>query len=684
MNCVQLKLPSLWPVFSVLVFIAGMPSTAQQPTVPVLSDLYSGDRAVDAVAIDDGKSTIYCRERVDPVQRKVVQSLWRFDSESREHKALEHGEPNAFSPQLSPDKKWILFLSTRPFESGLPAFDPVPAYSDVAADIWMMPVGGGRAIPLGGPQKPYGRVITDRFYGRVAFSPNGKHLAFVADDRKERRSASEKKNNVIEVRDDQGEGYEGYGPMQIWVADLLEQPTDVAANKIMQVTSDDFWYGDPQWARDGSYLVVHANRTNDQESVRYSINHNYDLWRIYLSDLRLEQLTNGIGPEFSPRISPDGRRLVCLSSPRNGPHSDVYNLYVIDLTLQSIQGRFLFNHHGVSPDTKLEALPSLPPVNPLPDDCWRDNQHVSYTALKRLQSVTQCINVDSGQLTDIAEPSGNARPTPKLPPIPATIGPRLRAPDKEVKWTSIDGTEVDGFLTTPHESIAQPPYKLLLIPHGGPHHRASGGSGFDVQFFAGQGFAVFQPNFRGSTGYGLKFLDANRNDLGGGDMQDILFGIEHLAGQGLIDRQRQFVYGVSYGGFMTTWLIGHTNQFRAAVAQNAVTDLNAMWHLSDLQSWTEWEMCGLPWQVAERMKKFSPLTYVNRVETPTLILHSQNDRRCPIAMGHMFHRALKARGVTTGMVIYPDEGHGIRQLPHREDVLQRAIDWFNKHDLAVN
>jgi dipeptidyl aminopeptidase/acylaminoacyl peptidase len=106
-----------------------------------------------------------------------------------------------------------------------------------------------------------------------------------------------------------------------------------------------------------------------------------------------------------------------------------------------------------------------------------------------------------------------------------------------------------------------------------------------------------------------------------------------------------------------------------------------MWHLSDLQSWTEWDMGGLPWEVVERMREHSPLTHAAKVRTPTLILHSLNDRRCPVAMGKMFYRALKKVGVETEMVIYPDEGHGIRQLPHREDVLRRTLDWFEKHDL---
>jgi dipeptidyl aminopeptidase/acylaminoacyl peptidase len=203
-----------------------------------------------------------------------------------------------------------------------------------------------------------------------------------------------------------------------------------------------------------------------------------------------------------------------------------------------------------------------------------------------------------------------------------------------------------------------------------------------VQVFAAHGYAVFQPNFRGSAGHGAAFLAADRNDLGGGDMRDILTGIDHLVREKIADPKRQFVYGISYGGFMTCWLVGHTQQFRAAVAQNAVTDLNAMWGLSDLQSWTEWEFKGKPWEVHEAMRKHSPFTYADRVRTPTLILHSREDRRCPLPMGRMFHQALLARKVPTQMVIYPGEGHGIRQPRHQEDVLRRVLAWFAKHDDA--
>ena len=163
-------------------------------------------------------------------------------------------------------------------------------------------------------------------------------------------------------------------------------------------------------------------------------------------------------------------------------------------------------------------------------------------------------------------------------------------------------------------------------------------------------------------------------------MRDVLSGVDALVEKKVADPGRLFVYGTSYGGFMTCWLVGQTPRFRAAVAQNPVTDLGMMWGLSDLQSWTEWEFGGRPWEVPRAMREHSPLSFAASVQTPTLVLHSRDDRRCPLPMGLMFHRALRARGVETEMVIYPGEGHGIRQPRHREDVLRRVLDWVARHD----
>lgn len=670
------------PVFRLFACICfavcvATPIPAEELLPPQVEDIYKVDAPTEVITLKDGKSSAYIRLWVDPATRSYRHALWRSQAEGPP-RAWETGEPDAFSLQLSPDGKWLLFLSTRPFPNGTPAVTPVPPYSDPAADIWLIPVAGGQAIPLAGPKKPYGRVITDSFYGRVAFSPNGKQLLFVADEGNDPRTEQERRNNVVVVREDQGEGYEGYGPTQVWVADLLDEPKEVAATTITKLTPGDYWYGEPQWSPDGTYVVVTANRNREQESVRYSINHNYDLWKIPVATRKLEQLTHGPGPEFSPRIAPDGKRLVCLSSPRRGPHRDIYNLIVVDLTGKEPKSQVLFDHHAPSDS----PAPHLSPDYPLPQDCWRDHQRVTFQSAHGAKNVLQTVNLDAGPQAVKTDPIPGRKRGVNLPASNPNLPKRLRAHDTVIRWKSFDGQEIEGILTTPPESVAKPPYKLLVHPHGGPHYRATG-SGFDVQFFATRGFLVFQPNFRGSTGYSLQFLDADRNDFGGGDMKDILTGVDSLVKQGIADKNRQFVYGTSYGGYMTSWLVGQTHQFRAAVAQNAVTDLNVMWHLSDLQSWTEFDMSGYPWEVPERMRKHSPLTYAHTVKTPTLILHATNDRRCPVAMGKMFYRALKESGVKTQMVLYPDEGHPIKQLPHREDLLLRILDWFNRHDPAA-
>ena len=645
-----------------------------------VEDLYLFEGPQSPMLSPDGKRAAYVRSWIDRATKLQRYSLWLVEEDRENSRALEAGQPDARSPFFSSDGKWIFFRSTRPRPKGWRQTPPVPPESEAATDLWLIPAAGGKAIPLAGPNKPYGRLLGDRFYQRIAFSPDGSRLVFVADDGKDPRTPEEIAAGVIVVRPDQGEGYTGYGPAQIWVAHLDSKPSDFAAIRIDRLTDDDVWYGDPQWSPDGKTIVVHANRTDDRESVRYSINKNYDLWAIDVRTHKIRRLTSGSGPEVSPRFSPDGKQLVCLSVPRKGPHFDVFNLLRVELGGAKPQAAVLFDHHGAGADDPPHPAPSYP----LPVDCWLDDRHVMYSTAVGTTSKTVRVDLQTAKAAQPGTPDSESaarrqRRGQLTPSGNQFLRERLIAESRVVKWNSPDGMEIEGVLTVPHPSVAKPPYKLVLYPHGGPHSRSGRGFNFTAQVFAGQGYAVFQPNFRGSYGYGREFLDADRKDLGGGDMRDILSGIDWLVKQKLVDPKQQFVYGVSYGGFMTCWLVGQTTQFRAAVAQNAVTDMNVMWGLSDLQSWTEWELGGLPWEVPDAMRHHSPLAHVAKVRTPTLILHSREDRRCPIAMGYMFHQALLARGVPTGMVVYPHEGHGIRQPRHREDVLRRTLAWFEKH-----
>lgn len=680
-----------WLALPILAAALCQPAArGEQPTKQLLAveDLYRFDRPHASALSPDGKRLVYERRWIDRTSKRERYALWLAE-EGKAPRPLETDEPDGRAPVFSPDGKWVAFLSTRHCPLRVQQLPPTPAASDPATDVWLWSVERAQAYPLAGKVKPHGRVFNDGFYGRLTFAPDGRRLAFVADDGKDPRTKEEIDNEVEIVRPDQGEGYTGYGPAQLWLADLFTGPdNDCMGRAIERLTKDDVWYGDPQWSPDGQSLVVHANKTDDRESVRYSINKNYDLWAIDRETKKQRQLTTGPGPEVSPRFAPDGKRLVCLSIPRKGSHRDVFNLAVVTLGEGGPRTELVFDHHGPSADQP----PYPSPAFPLPDDCWLGRQHVLFNAEAGTATSLNQVDLTTGkgavlvqptvakdQPIDVKDPVGRlARRRQLTPPGDLFLRERVVAASKVLSWDNGEGQRIEGVLTLPPH--AKPPFKLVLWPHGGPHSRSTPGFSFSAQVFAAQGYAVFQPNFRGSSGYGQKFIDADHADFGGGDMRDILTGIDHLVKEGLIDRERQFVYGTSYGGFMTCWLVGHTKQFRAAVAQNAVTDLNAMWGLSDLQSWTEWEFGGRPWEVPGRMRQHSPLTYAASVQTPTLILHARDDRRCPLPMGRMFHQALLARKVPTQMVIYPNEGHGIRQPRHQEDVLRRALAWFERHD----
>lgn len=237
------------------------PPAAHGKALLSIDDLYRMDSPQSVVVAPDGQHAAYVRRWVDRETLAERFSLGVVEGDPPTARSLEAGQPDARSPVYSPDGQWIAIRSTRARPAGWAQTPAVPRQSEPATDIWFVSTDGRRTLPLAGPEKPYGRVFNDQFYGRAAFSPDGRWLAFVADDGRDPRSPEEESADVYVVRPDQGEGYTGYGTAQIWLAELDLTAREYAAKTVRRLTDDDVWYGDVQWSPDGRTVYCHANKS---------------------------------------------------------------------------------------------------------------------------------------------------------------------------------------------------------------------------------------------------------------------------------------------------------------------------------------------------------------------------------------------------------------------------------------
>jgi acylaminoacyl-peptidase len=266
----------------------------------------------------------------------------------------------------------------------------------------------------------------------------------------------------------------------------------------------------------------------------------------------------------------------------------------------------------------------------------------------------------------------------------ALLGARYVAEPERVQFAGADGWVIEGWLLRPRGFEPGKQWPLVLEIHGGPHG-AYGHSFFhEFQVLAGRGYAVLYTNPRGSHAYGDTFVRACVGDWGGKDYLDLMAGVDHALGLGWVDRDRLYVTGGSYGGFMTNWIVGHTDRFKAAVTQRSISNNVSAFGTSDI-GWHFWryEMGdATPWRDEHKLLERSPLTYVENVTTPLLILHAEKDLRCPIEQAEQFFVALKLLGKEAVFVRYQDDTHELTRggkPKNRIDHARRVADWFDAH-----
>jgi len=431
------------------------------------------------------------------------------------------------------------------------------------------------------------------------------------------------------------------------------------------------------------------------------------------SELRLLDLRTGrsrllrrlYSPQgHTPRFSPDGRRLAFVDCPRRGALYPAY-VFVADLSLGKTRG-------GAGPSVRRirRAAPGSTQVQTAPR--WLDNNTVLFVEQRGVRRALCAAEVGPdgsgrevvrlpGSVGDYAVTSGgrvafvyseSAKPPEvfesaatgasapeKLTAINRALDAVALSPGEIIRWTSRDGRTVEGLLHRP-TTKARAPYPCCVVPHGGPHGAISDAWERPLaQVLAARGVASFFPNFRGSTGYGEEFLLSIRGDWGKGPADDIMRGVETLVRRRVADRGRLVVQGGSYGGFMTAWLIGHYDVFRAAVASAPVVHNLSMWGTTDIPVFQEWELRTSPLKDPGLYWRLSPVKWLARCRVPTLVIVGDKDERVPPGQAQELYRTLKSAGAPARLVRYPREPHGIGEPRHKSDMMRRIVAWFDEH-----
>jgi len=513
-----------------------------------------------------------------------------------------------------------------------------------------------------------------------------------------------------------GMGYLGEKRSQVFVLDLAVA-LDVVPGEfadLHQVTTGDFDHSNAAWSPDGSRLAVTACRAEDADLQRFS-----DLW-VFSVDGKEEpqKLTVSTGPVRAPRWSPDGAQLAYLGHARErGGHTST-RLWLVPAD-GSIEPRCVSESFDRSlgdrsiTDMRTGGQGERPVWSPDGTQVYLPVSDHGTTHLCRVDTETGRVEqLTEGDFAvfgyDVCFEAGLAALAVAMPESPNDIFTvrlqdsvpvelhRLTSTNESLlserhvslperfTYNAPGGPEVDGWVIKPVNCDHTEKYPAVLQIHGGPMAMYASTFFFEFQLLASAGIGVIFTNPRGSEGYGEDFCAAIRGQWGTYDYEDVVAGVEAaLERFDWIDPDRLGAAGGSYGGFMTSWLIGHSDRFRAFVSMRAVNNMYSMFGTSDIGYLDEdtWGRGETPWQNADPYLSQSPIHHVGTASSPTLIIHSENDFRCPISQGEELFVALKKLGVETEFIRYPNESHGLSrggQPWHRVHRLQKVVDWFER------
>ncbi|MBL1149376.1 MAG: S9 family peptidase [Armatimonadetes bacterium] len=621
----------------------------------------------------DGQLLVFTRTWVDKLKDVSVSNVWMSDVEGKKVRQLTEGNWRDSSPAFSPDGKRLAFLSDR----------------DGTTQLYVMWLDTREVAKL---------TNLERSPGAPVWSPDGTKIAYstfvpalespLAIRMPERpQGAQWARGATIENRLSwaaDGSGYRPIGWTQVFVVDARLGGTP------RQVTDGDYNHSNPQWSADGRTIFVSGIRKPDAEYLRGDS----EIYAFDLESKSPEQLTDRKGPDGGQRVSPDGKWIAYVGFDEKNYTSHLSSLYLMDVKGGS--KRMLAGNLASSPSDVTWAWDSSGVFYTVGEKgvtvlYFSDIQGKTTTVLSGQHDLSGFSLARNGTAAtslsswnqpgsvftfDSRRASNSLR---KVVDVNEDVMAGKQLSEIEELWfTSADGLKVQGWLVKPVGFDASKKYPLVLWIHGGPWSMYDVGWSWAFQNWAAEGYAVLFTNPRGSTGYGQEFVNGIQFSYPGKDYDDLMAGVDAALAKGWIDEKNLFVCGGSGGGVLTAWIVGHTNRFAAACAMRPVINWHSFVGTTDGASWY-YQFEKYPWQDPVEYAKRSPLSYVENVQTPILIMTGEEDLRTPISQSEEYYRALKMLKKETLLIRMPEEYHGWRRPSHQLTQQLYLMAWFSQH-----
>lgn len=675
--------------------------TEQERRRITADDLYAIKLVGDPRLSPDGSRVAYVLTRLNKDSDSYTSAVWLVSLTGQAPRKLTSGFYRDQSPRWSPDGSEIAFVSNRPGHAAKVAGDEQKEDSKKKPEsqIWAIAVSGGEARQITS-------VETDA--SDPVWSPDGKTVAFLSKTKPENdrdedavggKITDERVITSIRYRAD-GMGFIESYP-HVW-------SVNETGEDAKQLTSGPYEDSNVAWSPDGLQLYFVSNRTDGHEVNGRSL-----LYRVDAANGEPECVTDGAYRFDSPVWSADGKRIALLGTddPIAGSSKNA-NLWTLDITTGNLENhtenwdrslgdfgmgdviatgdvvpewsshdRGVFSLASDSGDTHIYK------VDLESDEVTRVTEGArriaGFQAIEDEQYVVLTGDASHPFELSLIEPGGERALTHHNDAFLAEVE---LSPAVELRCQSpVDGKEIQSWIIHPpgFSETAGAKYPMILEIHGGPHAMYGQAMFHEMQLMAARGYVVLFTNPRGSSGYGEEFTSCTKGRWGESDMPDVMAAVDALLAKGYVDEERMGVTGGSYGGYLTNWIIGHSDRFQAAVTQRCVSDFNSFYGTSDIGfTFGEYEFDGTPWEQYERLRRHSPITYVESMTTPLLIIHSERDLRCPIEQAEQLFIALKKLGREPVFVRIPEESHNLSRngTPSRRLArLHHILTWFDQH-----